>query len=304
MRMRGWINSDYEGISINVMKTKRLPLFVLPLLLIVTSAQAQTPSWKMYTIPGEDFSVALPNLPAFHATYGWDAKNEKTRRLYSLGAYADGLVYVVHVYERRQSLDSFLKKAEIPTSGLTDLTLNGFPGKERRRTEFESMSQFFATEHRLYHFEATGTSLDDPRMTKFFSSLSLHKLKDSIEVVDGPGLPWQLPAEPEPAGDETTKLYERIYTGKDVDKKARLGMKPQPSYTEQARRISLTGTVFLKVVFARNGSVTNIRTVSGLPFGLTESAIDAARKIKFIPAMKDGKYVSTWMQLEYYFNLY
>ena len=287
------------------MKTKRLPLFVLPLLLIVTSAQAQTaPSWKLYTISGEDFSVALPNLPAFHTTYLWDAKNGKTRRMFSLGAYADGLVYVVYVYEnpnRQQSLDSFLKRAEIPKSGLTDLTLSGFPGKERRRAELETMSQFFATEHRLYHFMAMGTTLDDPRMTKFFSSLSLHKLKDSIQVVDGPGLPWELAAEPEPADDDITK---KLYAGKDVDKKARLAMKPEPSYTEEARQNYLTGTVILKVVFSRNGIVNNIRTVSGLPFGLTERSIDAARKIKFIPAIKNGKYVSMWYQLEYNFNLY
>lgn len=294
------------------MKTKRLPLFVLSLLLIVINAQAQTPSrteasWKMYTIPGEDFSVALPNLPAFHTTYD-EYEPYKKRRIYSLGAYADGLVYVVYVYEnpkRRQSLDSFLKKAEIPQSGLTDLTVNGFPGKERWRAEFESMSQFFATEHRLYHFMAMGTSFDDPRMTKFFSSLSLHRLKDSIELVDGPGLPWEVPAEPESADDETTKrTYEKIHAGKEVDRKARLGMKPEPSYTESARQSSVTGTVVLKVVFARDGRVTNIRTVSGLPFGLTEKAIDAARKIKFIPAIKNGKYVSMWYQLEYNFNLY
>ena len=291
------------------MKTKRLPLFVLPLLLIVTSAHAQTPSqpespWKMYTIPGEDFSVALPNLPAFHTNYQWVEGSQKSRRVYSLGAYADGLVYEVYVYEnpdRRQSLDSFLRKAEIPKSSLTDLTRDGFPGKERRRAEVEIMSQFFATEHRLYHFEAMGTSLDDPRMTKFFASLSLHKLKDSIEVVNGPGLPWEPPAEPEPSDDETTK---RLYVGKDVDRKARLGMKPEPSYTEEARQNSITGTVILKVVFSRNGSITNIRTVSGLPYGLTERVIDAARKIKFIPAIKNGKYVSMWYQLEYNFNLY
>ena len=64
------------------------------------------------------------------------------------------------------------------------------------------------------------------------------------------------------------------------------------------------GTVVLKVVFSADGSVNNIRTVSGLPSGLTERAIDAARKIKFIPAIKDGKYVPMWMQLEYNFNLY
>lgn len=291
------------------MKTKRLPLFILTLLLIITSAQAQPPSqsespWKMYTISGEDFSAALPNLPAFHTTYEWVEGSQKSRRIYSLGAYADGLVYVVYVYEnpkRRQSFESFLKSLEISKSDLTDLTLNGFPGKERRRPEFETMSRFFATEHRIYHFMAMGTTVDDPRMTKFFSSLSLHKLKDSIELVDGPGLPWEPPVEPEPANDEITN---KIYTGKEVDRKVRLGLKPEPSYTESARENQITGTVVLKTVFSRNGSLTSIRTVSGLPFGLTERAIDAARKIKFVPAMKNGKFVSMWMQLEYNFNLY
>ena len=81
-------------------------------------------------------------------------------------------------------------------------------------------------------------------------------------------------------------------------------MKPEPAYTEVARQNGITGTVVIKCVFASNGSVNNIRIVSRLPFGLTERAIDAAKKIKFIPAVKDGKYVSMWMQLEYNFNLY
>ena len=98
--------------------------------------------------------------------------------------------------------------------------------------------------------------------------------------------------------------YSRIFTGKDVTSKARLISKPEPQYTEDARKNQITGTVVLKVVFASNGSVTNIRTVSGLPYGLTERAIAAARQIKFVPATKDGHQVSMWMQLEYNFNLY
>jgi TonB family protein len=98
--------------------------------------------------------------------------------------------------------------------------------------------------------------------------------------------------------------YDRIFTGKDVTSKARLISKPEPQYTEDARKNQITGTVVLKVVFASNGSVTNIRTVSGLPYGLTEKAIAAARQIKFVPATKDGHQVSMWMQLEYNFNLY
>ena len=98
--------------------------------------------------------------------------------------------------------------------------------------------------------------------------------------------------------------YDRIFTGRDVTTKARLISKPEPQYTEDARKNQITGTVVLKVVFASNGSVTNIRTVSGLPYGLTERAIAAARQIKFVPATKDGHQVSMWMQLEYNFNLY
>jgi hypothetical protein len=60
----------------------------------------------------------------------------------------------------------------------------------------------------------------------------------------------------------------------------------------------------LKAVFSANGSVVNIRVVSGLRYGLTEQAIAAAKKIKFMPAAKDGKFVSMLLQLEYNFNLY
>ena len=98
--------------------------------------------------------------------------------------------------------------------------------------------------------------------------------------------------------------YDRIFTGKDVTTKARLISKPEPQYTEDARKNQITGTVVLKCVFSSNGTVTGIKTVSGLPYGLTERAIAAARQIKFVPATKDGHQVSMWMQLEYNFNLY
>lgn len=98
--------------------------------------------------------------------------------------------------------------------------------------------------------------------------------------------------------------YSRIFDGREVTSKARLISKPEPQYTEDARKNQITGTVVLKVVFASSGQVTNIRTVSGLPYGLTERAIAAAHLIKFVPATKDGHQVSMWMQLEYSFNLY
>ncbi len=95
-----------------------------------------------------------------------------------------------------------------------------------------------------------------------------------------------------------------VYTGREVTTRARVLSKPEPQYTEEARKNQITGTVVLRAVFTSTGQVTNIRAVSGLPFGLTERAIAAARQIKFQPATKDGRPVSMHIQLEYNFNLY
>ena len=94
------------------------------------------------------------------------------------------------------------------------------------------------------------------------------------------------------------------YRPPEVDQRARLLAKPEPQYTEEARRNQITGTVMLRAVFASSGEVVQIQALSSLPFGLTERAITAARQIKFVPAMKNGRAVSVYMNLEYNFNLY
>ncbi len=107
-----------------------------------------------------------------------------------------------------------------------------------------------------------------------------------------------------PGGGGGGTDYNRIFSGREVSSKARVLSKPEPQYTEEARKNQITGTVVLRAVFTSGGQVTNIRAVSGLPFGLTERAIAAARQIRFQPATKDGRPVSMYIQLEYNFNLY
>ena len=96
----------------------------------------------------------------------------------------------------------------------------------------------------------------------------------------------------------------KIFNPKEVEVKARILSRPEPQYTEEARKNQVSGTVVLRAVFSSSGQVTNIRTVSGLPYGLTERAIAAARQIRFTPAMKSGRAVSQYIQIEYNFNLY
>ena len=102
----------------------------------------------------------------------------------------------------------------------------------------------------------------------------------------------------------TGPQLEQTMTGREVPQKARVLSKPEPSYTEAARRAGVTGTVVLRAIFSSDAEVKNLRVSQALPFGLTTAAIQAARQIKFTPAMKDGRPVSMYIQLEYNFHLY
>jgi len=107
-----------------------------------------------------------------------------------------------------------------------------------------------------------------------------------------------------PGGGSDRDGSDQPFAGSQVEQRARVLFKPEPTYTEDARKNQVTGTVMLRVVFASNGDVVQIRAVHTLPYGLTERAIAAARQIKFVPAVKGGRPVSVFMQLEYNFNLY
>jgi TonB family protein len=88
------------------------------------------------------------------------------------------------------------------------------------------------------------------------------------------------------------------------DLKPTIFYKEKAQYTEEAKRNGLEGKVILDVVFAADGNLTNIQVFSGLPDGLVEKTIEAAKKIQFRPATKDGKPVSVRGKLEFNFNLY
>ncbi|MGH9751203.1 MAG: energy transducer TonB [Blastocatellia bacterium] len=73
-----------------------------------------------------------------------------------------------------------------------------------------------------------------------------------------------------------------------------------PQTNEKERGVEL----YRMIVFADDGTLKHILVIQGLSHGLTEEAIKAARKIRFTPAMRDGKPVSVIGSLEFTFNLY
>lgn len=87
------------------------------------------------------------------------------------------------------------------------------------------------------------------------------------------------------------------------NRSARIISQAQPTYTAEARRNQTEGDVTLRVTLGADGTVTEIKTVTTLPYGLTEQAIRAARLIKFVPATRGGSPIDEMRTITYSFNL-
>jgi TonB family protein len=83
-----------------------------------------------------------------------------------------------------------------------------------------------------------------------------------------------------------------------------LVLRATPPYTKEARKKQISGQVRVRVIFGSNGRITAVFLVSGLSHGLTEQAMAAARRIVFIPAHRNGVYISMSKIIEYNFHLY
>lgn len=280
------------------MLVSRIPLLLCMIFLVVTGVAAQESkrmnasdplTWSRYTIKGEEFSVGLPSMPGMTTT------KENERRGRHLRTRLDGVQYGIDVFENPtgQSLESFIAEYnKDPQTNLTtgrDIVVNNVPGKEYSTSDSQRAAvQFFIMERRLLRFIAVGGNRENTAVNQFFSSIILGK-GDGIKVSEGPGMPLEL------------DTGERIYKGAEVDTKIKLIAKPEPTFTEEARQNRTHGRVILQAIFSSTGKVGNIQVLSGLPDGLTEACINAAKKIEFVPAVKDGKYVSMYITLEYNF---
>ena len=93
------------------------------------------------------------------------------------------------------------------------------------------------------------------------------------------------------------------YKGKEVTRKAKITSYPAPDMPKDKRASEVEGQVVLDVVACKDGRITNIEVIQRQPYGTTEAAINAARRVKFRPAEKDGQVVSQRMRFEYSFRM-
>jgi protein TonB len=79
--------------------------------------------------------------------------------------------------------------------------------------------------------------------------------------------------------------------------------RPEPEYSEEARKAKWQGAVLLQLVVDENGVPQEIKVVRSLGLGLDQKAIEAVQKWRFKPGLKDGKAVPVSANIEVNFRL-
>jgi len=79
--------------------------------------------------------------------------------------------------------------------------------------------------------------------------------------------------------------------------------KPEPEYSEEARKAKWQGAVLLELVVDADGVPQNIKVIRSLGLGLDQKAIEAVQKWRFKPGQKDGKPVPVSANIEVNFRL-
>jgi TonB family protein len=84
----------------------------------------------------------------------------------------------------------------------------------------------------------------------------------------------------------------------------RLIYKPDPEYSTEARQAKYQGTVVVSIIVGPDGRAHDVRVRNALGMGLDEKAVEAVRQWRFEPALKDGRPVAVWVDVEVNFHLY
>ena len=287
-----------------------LSIFLVTLLSGSLAATCQTDTdqnWERFRSIKEGFSVLFPEWPGVVNRGQYRSAPVRGARNYP--AYADGVVYFVVSFDNpdhekppdyflnTQLVVNELRNSEI--SAATEISNGSLKGKQyslkksdfRKSFSYPGVLRLYETKNRVLAQVAIGKDETDPAVERFLQSLEISEKPDGKDI--GSGTTYAGSAA---SGDSPVMPNE-------VSRKVMILIKPEPQYTEEERQKKLRGGVVLKAVLSASGKVTNIQVVSGLP-ELAQSATEVARKIYFIPAVKDGRFISTFVELQYNFNIF
>jgi TonB family protein len=139
-------------------------------------------------------------------------------------------------------------------------------------------------------------------------------LREALDAVFAPGLDqrmvaalpdfWKLYYQAAASGADYRPQDPAVLRQNAVDRKARLVSTFEPSSNEYAQANAVAGMALYHVVIGPDGKPGEIAVARPIGFGLDENAVEAIRRAKFEPALKNGEPVSVLLDLVVQFRIY
>ena len=298
--------------------TKALYILLLFLTLAPTAAAQSDfdePKWTRFAPEREEFSLDFPS-PSVIAIgrVSADVKHAEYHVVQNKTYFT--------VFSEDDAETSVLRQLMglvITDAAPKDIEIDGIKG---RRYDFKGADDY---EHSLiaiqapahfYIFHAISETSGDPVSEQFLASIKLDRQMPAEEKTPGTSAAVSSAGRSDILKDPVAgglripggvgpPVENGIAPPKHtrIDSAVTILVKPAASYTTLARRYMISGTVRLRVTFEKDGEVGNVSVLAKLPLGLTQSAISAARQIKFSPELRNGDPYAATKVVEYSFNI-
>lgn len=290
--------------------------------------------WKRVETENKEISLLMPeNSNFFFDKEGYSVtksprsfKEIHFKNLRLMIGYKDGVTVWFETYDVKNGKEDFpyylrsynsdrgnIKDYEFGTSILRQIiseTENSY-----------SVVNYFYSDNRIYQIGVGSRNKNNKTLTDFLTAIEfqgknlfLADTKKMIEPKETAVLenlvttPLEIIVEDlkktEIEGTVKNQISGKISNDDSDEKGLFILSKPRPRYTEQARMQNQQGEVTLRVTFGSNGQIQKIDVVKGLGNGLTESAVKAARQIRFLPAEKNGEPFTVTKTVQFSFSIY
>jgi hypothetical protein len=273
--------------------------------------------WMRVEFENKNFSVAFP--PNFLV----DAEKRDEGQRYRVIGFQNGVKMELTVYKTNSPKTRLKELAFMQGMRVTNFTTNGFTGKKTTSVEFSKIyfeSVYLASEEYYYFLHVRSRTSDKAELKRFLYSLTLGG-KQLFVQTEKLNLPEETVAlDTLQTSAEVTEAYARksgkkngkvtyeadspdIVEGDDetLSRPPLVLVRPKLEFKPPLNGNTRDGflIVKLKINFLANGEIGDIIVYSDSKGDFARACVEAAQKMKFVPAQLNGKNVDATSVFEY-----